>query len=128
MNIKDFIGKKSVGFYMTVAAAVLSLSACILFGVSRENKQVAIVVLLALAIVACGMVAVKPFFLTEFLPLVFTAVSTGMILVVLLNNLADIFAKNNVVGLSGTFIASLVFAALAMIVSALAAIFKQEKN
>ncbi len=127
MNVKEFFAKKGVGFYLTVATAVLSLLGCILFGVSRENKFVAPVVLLILALVACCVVAVKPFFLTEYLPLVFTAIPAGMIIVILLNNVADIFAKNNMLGLSGTFVTSVVFVVLAMIVSALATVFKQEK-
>ena len=50
-----------------------------------------------------------------------------MIFNVLLNHLADIFAKNNVVGLSIGFILSIVFCALAAAASVVAAIGKHDK-
>lgn len=125
--MKNFLDKKSFGFYLTVATVVLGLLACILYGVSRENKEISVILLLVFAMAFGVLVLVKPFTFTEYLPFVLSAASTGIMFKILLDNLADIFAKNNVIGLSGTFVASLVFVVLAMIVSACSVVFKQEK-
>ena len=50
-----------------------------------------------------------------------------MVFNVLLHNLADIFAKNNVIGLSTGFILSMVFCALAAIASIVAVAAKHER-
>lgn len=126
--MKEFFAKKSIGFYLTMAAAVCGIIAVSLFAASRENKDgAAIIALLAIAIVCSAAIAVRHFTLTEYVPLVLNAAATGLIFVVLLNNIADIFAKNNVIGLSAGFIVSIVFCFLATIASCAAVICKHEK-
>ena len=125
--MKTFFAKKSVGFYATAAAAVLGIIAVILFATSRENNSTAIVGLLAAGLVCSALIAVKHVKLTEYIPLVLNAVALGMIFKVLLDNLADIFAKNNVLGLSSGFIASMIFCLLAAVGSIVAVICKHEK-
>lgn len=126
--MKDFFAKKSIGFYFTAAAIVLSLLACILYGVSRENVNAAIIVLLAFAMVTGVIVAVKPIKYAEAVPFVLTAIPLGFATYILIENISQIFFKNNVIGLSGTFVTSFVFIALAAVVSAVSLVVRQEKE
>lgn len=126
--MKEFIEKKGLGFWFVAAAVICDLLGCILFGVSRENVSTLAVVFLALAAVAGAVVVVKPFKFTEFVPFVLTAAATGLIAYVLIENISQIFFKNNVIGLSGTFVCSVVFVVLGMLASAAAIVLKQEKK
>lgn len=125
--MKEFFAKKSTGAYASIAAALLGIIAVCLFAFSRENNNAAIVVCLAVGIVCSALIVVKHLPLTEYIPLILNAAALGMIFNVLLNHLADIFAKNNVVGLSIGFILSIVFCALAAAASVVAAIGKHDK-
>lgn len=80
-----------------------------------------------LGILCSAIVAVKHFPLTEYIPLICNAAALAMVFNVLLHNLADIFAKNNVIGLSTGFILSMVFCALAAIASIVAVAAKHER-
>lgn len=126
--MKNFLAKKGIGFYFTAAAVVLGLIGVILYGVSRENVSVAVTVLLVLAVATGAVVAVKPFKFTEFVPLAFGIVSFGMLLVILLDNIAEIAFKNNMLGLSGEFVAGLIFIVLALIGFVGGLVAKQEKE
>lgn len=119
--------KKSTGYIFLICSIVFNVAAAILFGISRENKSTAIVVLLVLAAVIGIASLIKHLPLTEYLSLALVAVAGGLLVVVFLGNMADIFAKNNVIGLSGAFIASLVTVVLSMITSCGAVIAKMEK-
>lgn len=119
--------KKSAGYIFLICSIAFNLAAAILFGISRENKSAAIVVLLALAAAVGILSLIKYLPLSEYVVVALAAVAGGMLVVVFLGNMADIFAKNNVVGLSGKFITSLVFVVLSMISSCGAAITKVQK-
>lgn len=122
-----FLAKKSTGFYASVLAAIFGIIAVCMFAPARENNNTAIVVVLIVAIICSALIAVKHFALTEYIPLVLNAVALAFIFNVLLHNLADIFAKNNVIGLSTGFITAIIFCALATIASIVAVIGKHEK-
>lgn len=126
--MKTFIAKKSVGFYATVLAAVFGIISVCLYSSSGESNSTAIVALLVTGLICSAFIAVKHFKLTEYIPLILNAVALALILKVLLDTLADIFAKNNVTGLSSAFIASMVFCGLAAVGSAVAVICKHERQ
>ena len=126
--MKEFFAKKSAGFYASVVAVVLGIVAVCAFAPARENQDSTIVVLMILGILCSAIVAVKHFPLTEYIPLICNAAALAMVFNVLLHNLADIFAKNNVIGLSTGFILSMVFCALAAIASIVAVAAKHERR
>lgn len=125
--MNTFFARKSVGFYATAVAVVLGIVALCLFATSRENNSSAIVGLLVAGVICSTLVGVKHFKLTEYIPLILNSIALAMIFRVLLDNLADIFAKNNVLGLSSGFIASMVFCLLATAGSVVAVICNHEK-
>ena len=127
-KILEFIGKKSVGFYCAIAAVILNLIGCILYGVSRENVNALVIVFLAIATAVSIVVAIKPFKYIEFISFGLSAAAVGITLYLLLGNIAEIMFKNNVIGLSATFIPAFVFIVLGGVSAALAAILKQEKE
>ena len=126
--MKNFFAKKSWGFYCIAVAVVLDLLACILYGISRENNTGAIIILLVFAMVTGVIVAVKPFKYTEYVPFVLTAIPFGLITYILIENISQIFFKNNVIGISGTFITSFVLIILAMVACAVSLVVKHEKE
>ncbi len=119
---------RGLGFYFTEFATLASLLSAILYGICRENRYPVILVMLILATVAGAVVSVKPFRLTEFFPFTFNAIAVGFLLLVLLNNLADIMAKNNVLGLSAPFVVAFVLSILALLCSAVAVVLPQKKE
>lgn len=125
--MKAFFAKRSVGFYASVIAAVFGIIAVSAFAPARENQNSVIVTLMILGVICSAIVAVKHFPLTEYVPFAFNAAVLAMIFNVLLHNLADIFAKNNVIGLSTGFVLSMVFCTLAAIASVVAVAAKHER-
>ncbi len=126
-DVKGFISKKGLGFYFEIAALVLSLIGCILYGVSRENDSAAVIVLLIIGMVVSLVVAIKPIKYVEYVPFILITAATAVTVEILLENVAQIMFKNNMLGISATFIPALVFIVLGMICSALAVGFRQEK-
>lgn len=129
MKAKEFFAKKSAGFYATVLAVILGIVAVSVFSASRESDgETAIIWLLVAAIVCSAFVAVIHIPLTEYVPLALYAIAAALVLILFLNNMADIFAKNNVLGLSTEFVVSMVFCVLAMVSSCVSVICGHEKK
>ena len=126
--MNSFFANKGLGFWFTVAAVILNLIAVILYGVSRENVTGVITALLVSAIIVGVIVAFKHFRFTEFLPFVLSAIPLAMAVFILLDNISQIWFKNNVVGLSATIIPAIVFMALATVSSAAALVCSHEQE
>lgn len=126
--MKNFLAKKGLGWYFTAVAVILNLLGVILYGVSRENTSSAIIVLLVFAMATGVAVALKHFKFTEYVPFILSVIPFALTVAILLENVTQIWFKNNVVGLSSTIIPAVVFMALATILSACAVVSKHEKD
>lgn len=125
--MKKFISNKGIGFYLLLVASILSFISAILFSTCREGKETWVIVLSVIAGIIALLVSFKRFKFTEYIPLILQSVSLGLILFTFLNLLADIFAKNNVIGISGGFITSFVFGAISTVLFAVSSCVKIEK-
>ena len=125
--MKKFISNKGIGFYLLLVASILSFISAILFSTCREGKETLVIVLSVIAGIIALLVSFKRFKFTEYIPLILQSVSLGLILFTFLNLLADIFAKNNVIGISGGFITSFVFGAISTVLFAVSSCVKIEK-
>ncbi len=125
--MKKFISNKGIGFYLLLVASILSFISAILFSTCREGKETWVIVLSVIAGIIALLVSFKRFKFTEYIPLILESVSLGLILFTFLNLLADIFAKNNVIGISGGFITSFVFGAISTVLFAVSSCVKIEK-
>lgn len=127
-KIKEFFSKKSLGTYFLLAGAIISVIYAIVYGVSRENAgswMLLFPILAAVLAIALSFFRIR---YLEYIPFVLSIVSLSLAVFVLLDNLADIFAKNNVLGLSGAFIFALVLAIIGTLCFALSTIFKLDKE
>ena len=120
--------KKGVGFYSTLIATVCSLLACLLYSISRENVSEMVTYLLAAAVVAGAIVALVPFKCAEYVPFALNAVPFGLMTYILIENISQIFFKNNVIGISVTFIAAFAFMVVAMITSSVSLVADHKKD
>ena len=125
--MKKFISNKGIGFYLLLVASILSFISAILFSTCREGKETWVIVLSVIAGIIALLVSFERFKFTEYIPLILQSVSLGLILFTFLNLLADIFAKNNVIGISGGFITSFVFGAISTVLFAVSSCVKIEK-
>lgn len=131
-KIKDFLAKKSIGFYFVVAAIVcflLSMICTIATGVEENDLTAGIVILFIVAILAAAVALYKDFFGIELLA---SCVCAGagymMILVPRLNMIGLIL--NGVVEneISSALIAAAVFLVLGMICNSICGFLGAEKK
>lgn len=130
--VKNFMEKKSVGWYVSLAALVFGLITVIVYGARGGNSyspvSPAAVVLLVLGIIINAAVLVKDFKIGAFVPYIFYTVALGVLF-----NSEMLFVSNVLGGIDnnvfdGAFIAFLVFLALTLVTSFAAAIMRMTKK
>ncbi len=131
-KIKEFLSKKSLGFYFVVAAILfllLSMICAIVTGAQESDLTAGIVIMYIIAILAAGVAIYKDFFGIELLAsCVFAGAGYMMLLVPRLNMIGLIL--NGVVEqeISSGLIAALVFLVLAMICNIVCGFIGAEKK
>lgn len=134
-KIKRFFGAKSAGFYCSLAALVLLVVGVIVFSalanVSVEATETpsVVIAMAVVAIVLCAFTAFRDYFkIPSLLAFIFSLVTFASFIKGRVSYVAFYFSGDVMdTGLSPLFVVSFILMLLAVIASAMAICFKQEK-
>ncbi len=126
--MKNFLSNKGLGFYASALAVILSAISAICYGVCVENNYSLPLIFTIITAVLALLICVKNIKFTSYVPFITSALAFGFFFFRLLNNLADIMAKNDMDGISFLFIFAMVLSFLALICTAISVCAKHEKE